>query len=221
MEVKIGRAADNDIVVPASYVAVSKRHAKITQVDGAYYIEDLNSTNGTFINGSRYARKQITATDRITLGGCSLGDYVVDLGFIPTGVKPDPSDFSQQFRELENVYRDYQNETSMLMKKIRSKTLLPKTIIMIAFILVGLIACIIAKGPTYKIIFMSLGTVAGLIAQFVVKDRSVELENGKAEIMSRYQGKYRCPKCGKPFPMTSHPTLLKTSGCPSCGARFQ
>ena len=64
MEVKIGRVADNDIVVPASYVAVSKRHAKITQVDGAYYIEDLNSTNGTFVNDERLKPHEVKTIER-------------------------------------------------------------------------------------------------------------------------------------------------------------
>jgi len=49
--VVLGREAFNDIVV---YDAeVSRRHAQISLQEGRYIIEDLGSTNGTFVNGRR------------------------------------------------------------------------------------------------------------------------------------------------------------------------
>lgn len=44
-------AAESDYVL--DNVMVSRKHAVITMECGGYYIEDLNSTNGTFVNGSR------------------------------------------------------------------------------------------------------------------------------------------------------------------------
>lgn len=44
-------AAESDCVV--ENVMVSRKHAVITMECGGYYIEDLDSTNGTFVNGSR------------------------------------------------------------------------------------------------------------------------------------------------------------------------
>lgn len=44
-------AEDSDFVV--NNVTVSRRHAVITMECGGYYIEDMDSTNGTFVNGSR------------------------------------------------------------------------------------------------------------------------------------------------------------------------
>lgn len=50
----IGRAANNEIVIDD--VEVSRRHAQIIrQPDGTYAVEDLGSTNGTFVNGRRSA----------------------------------------------------------------------------------------------------------------------------------------------------------------------
>jgi DNA-binding NtrC family response regulator len=50
-EVSIGAMDDNDIVLPED--AVSRYHCKIIQDDTGYVLVDLESTNGTFINGVR------------------------------------------------------------------------------------------------------------------------------------------------------------------------
>ncbi len=63
----IGRAPSADIVL--SFPAVSGRHVLIIQEAGQYFIEDLNSSNGTFINGQRLTgRKPLNPNDEIHLG---------------------------------------------------------------------------------------------------------------------------------------------------------
>ncbi|MDO5713183.1 MAG: FHA domain-containing protein [Tissierellia bacterium] len=47
--VNIGRSAKNDIVIKDNFV--SKNHLQITDQGGTYFIEDLNSANGTYLNG--------------------------------------------------------------------------------------------------------------------------------------------------------------------------
>ena len=50
----IGRDAEKcQIVIP--HHAVSREHAKITQENGAYFIEDLKSRNHTFVNSKEVA----------------------------------------------------------------------------------------------------------------------------------------------------------------------
>jgi len=70
----IGKSESCDLVIPNRYV--SRRHAKISCRAGAYYIEDLGSTNGTTINGHRLYRedgeKQIEPGDKIEFAACSF-----------------------------------------------------------------------------------------------------------------------------------------------------
>lgn len=49
--IKIGRAADCQLVLDDDYV--STRHAQIVRTDNGYVVEDLGSTNGTYVNNER------------------------------------------------------------------------------------------------------------------------------------------------------------------------
>lgn len=68
-QITIGRNAQSTIVVDAQYNTVSGNHATISY-DGAAYILQDHSTNGTYVNGNRihHASCQIRLGDHITLG---------------------------------------------------------------------------------------------------------------------------------------------------------
>jgi len=53
-EAVIGQHAECDIVLQSS--KASRRHAKIVEKNGKWEIEDLKSTNGTFVNGAARER---------------------------------------------------------------------------------------------------------------------------------------------------------------------
>ncbi|MCX7958462.1 MAG: DUF4388 domain-containing protein [Deltaproteobacteria bacterium] len=62
----IGRKSDIDIVIVEDMV--SRMHAKIMLNNGQIYIQDLGSTNGTFVNGERIKRVRLKEGDRILVG---------------------------------------------------------------------------------------------------------------------------------------------------------
>ena len=60
--------ADNDLVLLSS--RVSKRHAAVIEEQGLFFIEDLASTNGVIVNGSRLpvdSRRRLYHGDNITI----------------------------------------------------------------------------------------------------------------------------------------------------------
>ncbi len=66
----IGKKKENVHLVINDY-SVSRVHAKITREEGIYYIEDLNSTNGTFKNGLRlqpYEKRKLEKGDELKFG---------------------------------------------------------------------------------------------------------------------------------------------------------
>ncbi|MEM1009830.1 MAG: FHA domain-containing protein, partial [Myxococcota bacterium] len=82
-EVIIGRGAEFDITLVEDMI--SRKHARITFEDGQVVLEDLGSTNGSFVNGERVRRAVVQEGDRILLGTSVLQ-------VIP--YQPKPSDLS-------------------------------------------------------------------------------------------------------------------------------
>jgi pSer/pThr/pTyr-binding forkhead associated (FHA) protein len=62
-EITVGRLQDNDIVI--DYPAVSGHHCKITLAGDTYYVEDLNSTNGVFVNAAKTLKSGLKNNDVI------------------------------------------------------------------------------------------------------------------------------------------------------------
>lgn len=70
----IGRSEDNDVTIPTQ--TVSGQHATITIERGSFYLTDLGSTNGTFVNGSRVSRTILKSGDMIKLGAANLKFHI-------------------------------------------------------------------------------------------------------------------------------------------------
>jgi hypothetical protein len=66
----IGRAPGNNLVIHDP--DVSGRHAAIVVSNGVFVIEDLGSTNGTYLNGRKISRERLYIGDEITVGGAQI-----------------------------------------------------------------------------------------------------------------------------------------------------
>jgi pSer/pThr/pTyr-binding forkhead associated (FHA) protein len=76
-EIVIGRSSDLDMVLVEDMV--SRRHAKISSSEADVYIQDLGSTNGTFVNGEKIAGKsRLSEGDRILVGTSIIKVVAVD-----------------------------------------------------------------------------------------------------------------------------------------------
>ena len=81
-ELKVGREEGNDLVLDRANI--SKRHLLLRRIDGHIEALDLDSTNGTYINGRRVTEPRILrASDRIY-----LGDFVLAIEELPDDGKP-------------------------------------------------------------------------------------------------------------------------------------
>jgi predicted component of type VI protein secretion system len=70
-QLTIGRDSSNEITI--NDAEVSRRHARLTFQGGKYVLEDLGSTNGTFVNGQRLAGPRVLKAGEVV----SFGEQIV------------------------------------------------------------------------------------------------------------------------------------------------
>ena len=69
-EIVIGRDSSCDIQI--DNIAISREHARIVQGPNDCLVEDLNSSNGIFINGRKINKKFLKTGDEIVIGKYTL-----------------------------------------------------------------------------------------------------------------------------------------------------
>ena len=68
--ITIGRATSNMLVL--NDLQASRQHARLDFENGAWSVRDLNSRNGTFVNGQRVTLQALRPGDQITIGEALL-----------------------------------------------------------------------------------------------------------------------------------------------------
>lgn len=69
--IRVGSAEDNDIILNNTFV--SAHHAKISILkSGNYYLQDMGSSNGSFVNGAKIITKNFSKTDVVKIGNTDL-----------------------------------------------------------------------------------------------------------------------------------------------------
>lgn len=82
----IGRGDDAHITLASGQV--SRRHASLTMAEGRIYVEDMGSSNGTYVNGAKVQRVEIRPGNKIRIG--EFGLEVVPDGGRPAPAAPAP-----------------------------------------------------------------------------------------------------------------------------------
>ena len=104
----IGRRADNDICLPN--LAVSGEHAVVVTILADSFLEDLNSTNGTLVNGSPIAKHFLRDRDQIDIGRhrlvyCVDDDAVIDAEVVAGMARISARDFGERVEPAKTFAR--------------------------------------------------------------------------------------------------------------------
>lgn len=106
-EVLIGRVKGNDVILPKQNI--SKRHALIRVHGPRFVVEDLGSTNGTYVNGHRIANAvEIGAEDKVYLGDFVMNFLDLSHSGAPADMPPVPE--LPELPELDEEGPDFQQQ---------------------------------------------------------------------------------------------------------------
>lgn len=117
--VKLGREADNDIVLEDQRKVVSRNHAKIIDTDGLTQIVDLGSANFTYLNGNKLFPNDENALKTGDL--IKIGDYELDVVLEQIMVESAPQWDDQKTMIFSNPFVDEVQKISDSILKLSEK----------------------------------------------------------------------------------------------------
>src|SRR5712691_6917534 len=86
--ITVGRMKGNNIIIDDN--SVSLTHARITRRGGEFYLKDLNSTNGTVVNGQRINEARLRDQDRVSFADIS-GQFQAEVAAEAGAAAPAPA----------------------------------------------------------------------------------------------------------------------------------
>ena len=224
-EIIIGRQVDKEgYLINEQYRSVGRVHAKITRTADSILIEDLDSANGTWVDGRRIKSKKINRSNKISLGGADY--YVLDLNDVLNRLPLSNEEFSQKILELKNIYDTYNDESSRLQTKMQeemmTKRMLPT---MLLGSLTALAAIFAGNNAMTKIVIGVAGAILSVLV-FILATKwatrsSQALKDKLRKLSEQYELDYVCPACGAPFRGKSWEFIRRGGKCPSCKREFQ
>lgn len=193
---------------------ISSKHARITKLNNnEFEIEDLSSTNGTYVNGYRIQKAKITLKDQIRLSADTFIDLEKEFNLesgVKKEVKANPKDFTKEFGSLEKTYLDYKLNRKKLIKKHNQKVSLVRgaiTILPLPMLFIN---------PHLGALTLLGSTAANFFTGSMSNADKLE------DIDDNFRITYVCPnkECNMQLGNNSWKVLHETGKCFRCGAIY-
>ena len=214
MKIRIGKAPDNRFTI--NDPQVSRYHALLTKYDnGDLFLEDLGSTNGTFVNNSQIIKKKVLPEDKVAFGA----NYTLSVADI---LKCD-NDYSEEFARLNAVYEVYIKEKIKIQSSSQFKTRLFQSM---PFAFIGVLGIVLGfMGHTDKGLFIFsfiLAVCAPTIGIYFGARQAAKIPAQLQNLANKFKIDYVCPKCGTFLGEVPWESLQNKKQCPvsSCRAKW-
>ena len=239
MEIIVGRKGEQSF--PIMDKAVSGKHLKLTTMpDGNVQVEDLESTNGTFIDGVRIIKKVVPRDTIVQMGSTftfRINDVLPDvktpsvnpLGNTisgetrivpPTPAKPEyDEEIIRKFQYLESVWNQYQEEKINLQKNNASKGFLRMLPMFVLGGLGYLISCI-PELAQFRAAITLAGLGIGIIITWISYKSATSLPEQMEKLNQQFQIDYVCPKCKQFLGFTPFEGLKNRGQCSACKSKW-
>ena len=231
MEIIVGRRGEQSF--PIMDKAVSGKHLKLTTMpDGNVQVEDLGSTNGTFIDGVRIIKKVVSRNTVVQMGSTftfRINDVLPEvktspipptLPTPPTPPKPEyDEEILRKFQNLESVWNKYQEEKINLQKNNASKGFLRMLPMFVLGGLGYLISCI-PELADFRTAITLAGLGIGIIITWISYKSATSLPEQMEKLNQQFQIDYVCPKCKQFLGFTPFEGLKNRGQCSACKSKW-
>ena len=209
MSIVVGREGDQPFKIDNP--GVSRKHVQVEDLgNGLFLLEDLNSSNGTFVNNQKIIKKTVSLKDDIRLGAT----YPLSLQqLFPTAIVAQPKqEVSKQskanneskqemtavsIRHLRNIRERYEYERTAILKEASTsqvKRMLPPIIVSAVLLVISLFL----DGSLVAIV-RPVVAIVGVVLLAYMTYKHYQVQASKPERLERakkqYQIDYVCPQC--------------------------
>jgi DNA-directed RNA polymerase subunit RPC12/RpoP len=219
-EIFIGRQVEKgNFPVEEQYKLVSRKHARIIRKPDGFYIEDLDSANGTFVNGTTIKFKKIKASDKITLGGIDY--YELNLAKALKLLPMSETEMKQAFLNLKQVYDSYQKEKVKIQSESQGSMMLKRTIPMaVPGLLMAIIPFFTGHNPVIQILGGILSAIAMIVGSLWASKSMSKTPERMNNLREQFMMDYVCPNCGQEFGERPWENIKKQGKCRACQREF-
>ena len=224
-EILIGRDVEKtEFLVEKQYVSVGRKHARIIRKPDGLYIEDLDSANGTFVNGKPVNLKKINASDKIMLGGVDY--YELNLETVLKLLPMTDAEFQAKFLQLKQVYDNYQKEKVKIQSESQGKMMLKRSLPMA---LPGLLMVIVPfffdrSNPQMNLIIQMAGGILSALSVILgsvwASKSMAKMPERQNDLRERFLVEYVCPNCGQDFGDRPWENIKRQGKCKACQREF-
>jgi predicted RNA-binding Zn-ribbon protein involved in translation (DUF1610 family) len=213
-EFTLGRSPENDIVIDDPFVG--RKHLNIVyRSEKELLLEDLDSSNFTFVNGVRIKKKLITLDDQV-----SLGSYILDtknlFQEVSKKINESRTDFTEEFKNIKKVYLDYEKKVNDYRRKSQIFPMLIRAFITLCAMAS---AFFIFSDPQIRYPVMTgAGLLGGIIS--IAMQRDSKLKDKIDILTAELEMVYKCPKCGRSLISRRWQHWAAKKECETCGAKW-
>lgn len=222
-----GRYDSNDVVIKKP--DISGQHARVTLIGkSGFFVEDMDSTNCTYVNGYPIKKANISFNDQVRLSKDTNLDLKTIFGLEKKEdrIKQNPKDFTEEFVLLHTVLERYEKEKLAINRNAQRKLAFLRAAITLSPLVIWILLQNLyidnipaeeqARWQSRYIYFSVIGSTIGML----VTGNNTSILEKQTQLQKDFQLLYVCPCCFSSLGGFSWEYWERKGICPVCEAVY-
>lgn len=207
----IGKNENNHLTLTNNTVSGIHAEVEISNDFKSFFLKDLDSSNGTMVNGRRIRSKKLHKNDKIQIGEERLlGVQLLDQ--VEKYVLKNRQNFSSEFSNLKDIEQHFKSKKDRIRKYFKLQSLVVR-ILITAFVII-LINVLKLENNIKTPLMVSAGLLGTILATLSASEKK---QNERLEeLQDNFYLNFLCPKCKFDLSKRSWNYWKKQEKCPKC-----